>query len=64
MLFFFNGTHEDYHRASDEVDRIDTEKTARIARLLFHLGLEIAAVDERPRWNPDSYAEIVEDAGG
>ncbi|MBT8404602.1 MAG: M28 family peptidase [Gemmatimonadetes bacterium] len=64
VLFFFNGTHEDYHRASDEVDKIDTEKTARIGRLLFHLGLEIAAADERPRWNPDSYADIVEDAGG
>ncbi|HSG48073.1 MAG TPA: M20/M25/M40 family metallo-hydrolase, partial [Longimicrobiales bacterium] len=29
VLFFFNGTHEDYHQASDELDKIDTEKTAR-----------------------------------
>jgi hypothetical protein len=64
ILFFFNGTHEDYHRASDEVDKIDTEKTARIGRLLLLLGLEIAAADERPSWNPDSYADIVEGAGG
>ncbi|MEQ9569138.1 MAG: M28 family peptidase, partial [Longimicrobiales bacterium] len=64
ILFFFNGTHEDYHRASDEVDKIDTEKTARIGRLLFYLGLEVSDTDARPQWNPDSYAEIVEGAGG
>lgn len=63
ILFFFNGTHEDYHRASDEVDKIDTEKTARIGQLLFYLGLEVSDTDARPRWNPDSYAEIVEGPG-
>jgi hypothetical protein len=60
ILFFFNGTHDDYHRASDEVDKIDTEKTARIGRLLFYLGLEVSDADARPQWNPESYEEIVE----
>lgn len=62
ILFFFNGTHEDYHRASDELDKIDTEKTARIGQLIFYLGLEVSETDARPQWNPDSYAEIVEGA--
>lgn len=60
ILFFFNGTHEDYHQASDELDKIDTEKTARIGQLIFYLGLEVGDQDARPQWNPDSYAEIVE----
>ena len=60
ILFFFNGTHEDYHGRDDEVDRIDNDKAARIARLLFYLGYEVAEADARPQWNPDSYAEIVE----
>lgn len=60
ILFFFNGTHEDYHQASDELDKIDTEKTARIGQLIFYLGLEVSETDARPQWNPDSYAEIVE----
>ena len=60
ILFFFNGTHEDYHRPSDELDKIDTEKTARIGRLLFLLGLEITQTDARPQWDPESYEEIVE----
>lgn len=63
ILFFFNGTHEDYHGLDDEVDRINAEKAARIARLVFYLGLQIADTPERPQWNPDSYASIVEDRG-
>jgi hypothetical protein len=59
ILFFFNGTHEDYHRPSDEPDRIDGEKAARIAQLLYWLGIEIANAPERPKWNPESYARIV-----
>ena len=60
VLFFFNGVHEDYHRPSDEVELIDGEKTARIGRLLFYLGLEVADAGEAPTWDPESYEEIVE----
>ena len=55
----FSGTHEDYHEPSDEVAKIDVEKTARIGRLLFHLGLEVADRTERPKWYPQSYRAIV-----
>ena len=60
VLFFFNGTHEDYHRPSDEAELIDAEKGARLARLVFYLGLEIASVREAPQWNPESRRAIVE----
>jgi hypothetical protein len=60
ILFFFNGTHPDYHRPSDEPSRIDAEKEARIIKLVLYLGLEIANSPERPKWNPESYKEIVE----
>jgi len=59
ILFFFNGTHDDYHGRDDEPDRIDGEKAARIAKLVFYLGMEIGNADERPKWNPESYARIV-----
>jgi len=61
VLFFFNGTHEDYHGRDDEVDRIDAEKAARISRLIFYLGYELASRSERPRWNPESRRQIVTD---
>ncbi|MGH7540815.1 MAG: M28 family peptidase, partial [Gemmatimonadota bacterium] len=61
ILFLFSGTHDDYHRPSDEPDRILYEKTSRIARLVFWLGLEIADAPGRPRWDPDAYRRVVED---
>ena len=59
ILFFFSGTHEDYHRPGDSPDKIDAEKQARVARLIFYLGLEVANAPARPKWNPDSYKRIV-----
>jgi Zn-dependent M28 family amino/carboxypeptidase len=61
ILFFFNGTHDDYHGRDDEPDRVDAEKAARIARLVFYLGVDIGNALERPKWNPESYARIVSD---
>jgi hypothetical protein len=63
ILFFFSGTHADYHQVSDEVAKIDAEKESRIIKLVFYLGLDIANAAERPRWNPESYRRIVEAAG-
>jgi hypothetical protein len=59
ILFFFNGTHPDYHRPSDSVDKIDAEKESRIVKLVFYLALAVANAADRPKWNPDSYAHIV-----
>ena len=59
VLFFFNGTHEDYHGVDDEVDRIDIDKASRITKLLFFLGYEVAERTERPQWNPESRSQIV-----
>jgi len=50
ILFFFNGTHADYHQVSDEVGKIDGEKESRIVKLVFYLGLEVANADRRPQW--------------
>ena len=59
ILFFFSGTHLDYHRVGDSPDKIDAEKESRVARLIFYLGLDVANSAERPKWNPDSYKRIV-----
>jgi len=60
ILFFFNGTHPDYHRVTDSLDKIDAEKAARIVRMVFYVGLEVANTTSRPQWNPASRAQIVE----
>ena len=59
ILFFFSGTHPDYHQVGDSPDKIDAEKESRVARLIFYLGVEVANAAERPKWNRDSYRTIV-----
>ncbi|HEX7023858.1 MAG TPA: M28 family peptidase [Gemmatimonadales bacterium] len=59
VLFFFNGVHADYHRASDSPDKIDAEKESRIVKLFFYVGQEVANAAERPQWVPASYRTIV-----
>jgi Zn-dependent M28 family amino/carboxypeptidase len=60
ILFFTSGTHADYHRTSDEAALLDGEKAARLVRLLFHLGAQVADTLPRPRWGAASYRQIVE----
>jgi hypothetical protein len=57
-IFFFSGTHPDYHRPSDEVEKIDTDKAARIARMIFYLVFDVANDPQRPRWDPEGLAEV------
>jgi hypothetical protein len=59
FLYFYSGMHDDYHRPSDSVDKIDFEKLARTSQLMFYIGLEIANADHRPAWNADSYRRLV-----
>ena len=63
ILFFTSGLHDDYHQVSDSPEKIDSEKEARLLRLLFFLGQEIGNTPTRPQWNPESYKQIVQEAG-
>lgn len=63
VLFFFCGTHEDYHGVDDELENMDIGKATNTTKLMFYLGLEVANAAEKPQWDPASYAEIV-DMGG
>jgi len=42
IIFYFDGVHEDYHRPSDEVSKIDFEKMSRVARTVYATGWTIA----------------------
>jgi len=61
ILFFFNGVHEDYHEVTDSPEKINSDKEARILRLLFYLGQDVGNASRRPQWKPESYQEIVEE---
>ena len=63
-LFFFAGVHEDYHRPGDEVDEIDTDKTARVGRLVLHLTHAIADNEVPPEWDPEGLETVRELTSG
>ena len=47
VIFYFNGVHEDYHKITDTVDKIDFKKVETITRLVFLTAWELANRDER-----------------
>jgi Zn-dependent M28 family amino/carboxypeptidase len=47
VIFYFDGTHVDYHRPTDTVDKIDFDKMTKVARLVFETGWRVAELDHR-----------------
>jgi S1-C subfamily serine protease len=45
VLFFFTNQHEDYHRVTDDADKINVDDEARILRFIAGLVTEIANED-------------------
>jgi hypothetical protein len=50
-LHFFTGFHDDYHRPSDDWNRIDADGTARVATLALELAARIGARADRPEFS-------------
>jgi len=42
IIFFFDGVHEDYHRAGDSADKIDYQKMEKVTRTIYMTLWEIA----------------------
>ena len=42
IIFFFDGVHEDYHRAGDTADKIDYQKMEKVTRTVYMTAWEIA----------------------
>ena len=51
IIFYFAGTHEDYHKPTDTVDKINFNKLAKVSRLVYLTGWSVANNDIRPRKN-------------
>lgn len=47
VAFFFNGVHEDYHRPTDDVEKIEFNKLEKRAKLVFYLAWDLANRDKR-----------------
>jgi hypothetical protein len=48
IIFFFDGIHEDYHRVTDEIGKIDFDKYLEVVETIYALGTKIANLPHRP----------------
>jgi hypothetical protein len=48
IIFFTTFLHPDYHRPSDEVSKINFDKMAHIAQLVYETGRRVANLDHAP----------------
>ncbi|WP_066217838.1 M28 family metallopeptidase [Formosa haliotis] len=53
VIFYFNGTHEDYHKATDTVDKINFEMLQKRAQLVFATAWQLANQPNRPTLDAD-----------
>lgn len=48
IIFYFNGTHEDYHKKTDEVKKINFPLLTKRTHLVFYTAWEIANMANKP----------------
>ena len=63
IIFYFTGTHEDYHKITDTVDKIEFDLLEMRTKLIFYTAWNIANRDERivVDSKPDSNTHSVEE---
>ncbi len=50
VLFFFTGSHKDYHRPTDDADKLNIAGMRRIADLVTQVAVTLAEADKRPTY--------------
>ena len=53
VIFYFNGVHEDYHRPSDTIEKLDFSKIKTISKLVFLTAWELANREEKIKLRED-----------
>ncbi|MFT4834638.1 MAG: hypothetical protein ACI83W_000394 [Marinoscillum sp.] len=47
IIFYFNGTHADYHKSTDTIEKIEFDHMRKRALLVFHTAWELANREDR-----------------
>ena len=48
VLFFFTGAHEDYHKPTDDWDKIDYKGEKKILDFIYDLIIDVSQLEEKP----------------
>lgn len=59
VLFFFTGLHSDYHRPTDDFDKINLDGMVRITDMVCDAAMYLATVAERPQYQTTGPGEGV-----
>ena len=50
VLFFFTGSHKDYHRPSDDYDKLNVPGMRRVAAMVVDAAVALAEAEQRPKY--------------
>ncbi|HEV3138688.1 MAG TPA: M28 family peptidase [Pirellulales bacterium] len=50
VLFFFTGSHKDYHRPSDDVDKLNIAGMRRVGQMVADIAIALAEAPARPHY--------------
>ncbi len=58
VVMFHTGLHSDYHRPSDDADKLNYSALERIARLVFLTTVALAEAEQLPSFRPQVFQEM------
>ncbi|MEX2185871.1 MAG: M20/M25/M40 family metallo-hydrolase [Pirellulales bacterium] len=64
VMHFFTGLHADYHRPSDDYDKIDSAGMRRVTEMVTYVATQVAARAERPTYLEGKQPPPKRDGGG
>ena len=56
-LMLHTGKHDDYHRPSDDADKLNYEGIQRVSRLMLLIAMRAAEADDLPSFRPEVHQE-------
>lgn len=63
-IFFFTGTHRDYHKVTDHVDKIDFGPMATIGKTTAEIMWRLACQEAKPEFDPKAKRRSIFPQGG
>lgn len=57
FVFFFTGVHEDYHRPSDEIEKIRFDKMAKVVKTMYATTVMVANADKAPEVDNEEFID-------
>jgi aminopeptidase YwaD len=64
VLFFFTGSHADYHKPSDTVEKINVNDQARVTALVYNTAIDLINAPVRPKFVKIEIAKPMGGMGG